>query len=109
MKRLFTSSDQIAVAQLKGILESEGILCILKNEMLTGLAGEVPFTETFPEVWVVNPGDYDRAEAIKREWRQVVSSTGQNWTCPTCGEILEPQFSSCWRCNAPRLESTAAA
>ncbi len=25
------------------------------------------------------------------------------WTCPKCGEILEDQFDSCWKCTAPGL------
>jgi hypothetical protein len=24
------------------------------------------------------------------------------WTCQKCGEKLEDQFESCWRCSAPR-------
>jgi hypothetical protein len=25
---------------------------------------------------------------------------GAPWTCEHCGEALEPQFTSCWRCGA---------
>ena len=27
------------------------------------------------------------------------SASSEMWTCPNCGERLEPQFDSCWRCN----------
>jgi uncharacterized membrane protein len=27
--------------------------------------------------------------------------TGDAWICAQCGEQLEPQFTSCWRCGAP--------
>jgi hypothetical protein len=26
------------------------------------------------------------------------------WTCATCGEQLEPQFTTCWKCRSPRSE-----
>ena len=25
---------------------------------------------------------------------------GPSWTCSHCGEVLEPQFTQCWRCGA---------
>ncbi len=28
--------------------------------------------------------------------------TKSMWTCPKCGEKIEEQFESCWRCQAPR-------
>ena len=32
------------------------------------------------------------------------------WTCTKCGERIEDQFDSCWRCSSPRgaAEATAA-
>jgi hypothetical protein len=24
------------------------------------------------------------------------------WKCPKCGEQLEPQFTTCWKCGTPR-------
>ena len=27
--------------------------------------------------------------------------TGAHWTCAKCGERLEPQFTTCWKCGAP--------
>jgi hypothetical protein len=26
----------------------------------------------------------------------------RGWTCPKCGETIEEQFDSCWRCRTPR-------
>ena len=31
------------------------------------------------------------------------------WTCSKCGERIEKQFDSCWRCSTPRRPPTAAA
>src|ERR1043166_1132622 len=30
------------------------------------------------------------------------------WTCPKCGERIEKQFDSCWRCSTPRRQPPAA-
>ena len=109
MKRVFSSPDLIQAAQLKDLLEREGIPCLIRNDILGNIAGEVPFTEAFPEVWVQNDGDVGRAEAIKADWRAArrMDPGGAAWVCPACGEKLEAQFSSCWKCGTER--ATAAA
>jgi len=47
------------------------------------------------EVWVMDPAEAVRAEQLLRD---DVPPAGAAWTCPACGERLEPQFSACWRC-----------
>lgn len=32
----------------------------------------------------------------------LLSAGGEPWTCAACGERLEGQFDSCWRCGAER-------
>ena len=27
------------------------------------------------------------------------------WTCPKCGEAIEPQFTECWNCGASKPEA----
>ena len=108
MKRLFTSADFILVSGLKDVLEREGIPCVVKNEILSGLAPEVPFTETFPELWVQKDSDFPRAEEIKKDWKAPATSVhGESWTCPNCHEELEPQFSSCWKCGTRKSSEVA--
>jgi hypothetical protein len=31
--------------------------------------------------------------------------TRKLWTCAICGEQLEPQFTTCWKCNSPRNDA----
>jgi len=31
------------------------------------------------------------------------------WTCAKCGERIEEQFDSCWKCSTPRGEAAAEA
>lgn len=49
---------------MMGVLESEGIEAVVRKEHLAGLAGQVPFMEAWPEVWIVHDGDLPRAQAI---------------------------------------------
>ena len=101
MQLLFSSLKLLEVHHLKNLLEAEGIRCQIRNELLSRLAGEIPFTECAPELWLLDERDLERA-------RQVVADFGRGtvarppWQCPGCGEALEGQFSACWRCGALR-------
>jgi Putative prokaryotic signal transducing protein len=101
MRLLYSSLKLLEVHHLKNLLEVEGIRCQIKNELLSQLAGDIPFTECAPELWLLDDRDFDRA-------RRIVSDLGRAprasppWQCSGCGETLEGQFSACWRCGAPR-------
>ena len=69
MKRVFSSHDPMLAGYLRAVLEEHGIGCIVKNEYLLGGAGELPPTECWPELWVVEDGDEARARAIVEEAR----------------------------------------
>ena len=102
MKRIFSSPDLFAINQLKAILEQAGIPCLIRNEISSGLSPEIPMTESTPELWIQNDHDQTRAGEIKRDWQKPAEVTGGTWKCPACGEPLEPQFSSCWKCGADK-------
>jgi hypothetical protein len=64
MKRVFTAPSVTEAHLIKGVLENEGIRSIIKNEHLSGLAGEIPAMEAWPEVWVLDDAEAERAESI---------------------------------------------
>lgn len=101
-KPLIASLDTLEVHHLKNVLEAEGIRCYLRNELLTRLAGEIPFTECALELHVADEADRWRAERILDEWRRAAPGTAEPWTCGRCDERLEGQFTECWRCGQPR-------
>jgi hypothetical protein len=70
LKRVFTAPTVTEAYLMKGILESEGIEAVVKNEHLSGLAGEVPFMESWPEVWILDDEEVDHAETIIADYRQ---------------------------------------
>ncbi len=45
MKVVFASLNALEIHHLRNLLEAEGIPCAVRNELLSRLAGEVPFTE----------------------------------------------------------------
>jgi len=101
VKRVFTSHDPILAGYLRALLEEHGIGCIVKNEYLLGGVGELPPSECWPEVWVVEDGDEARACALVEEARPVEPASGvAAWRCLACGEWIEPEFGACWRCAA---------
>ena len=97
MKRVFSSHDPMLVGYLRAVLEEHGIGCIVKNEYLLGGVGELPPTECWPELWVVEDGDETRAGALIHD-AQPGGATGESWQCSGCGEWIEPEFGACWRC-----------
>lgn len=100
MKKLTTSESLVTINHFKNLLASEGIPSRIKNEHLGSIVGEMPFVEVWPELWVVNDLDFDRAKqlidaAISDE------SPRESWRCRKCGEENEGQFAACWNCGEP--------
>jgi len=63
MKEVYTSINLMECEFRKTILESNGIRCIIKNELLSPLAGGIPAPEVCPELWILD--DEKLEEAIK--------------------------------------------
>lgn len=101
MKPLLASLNLLEVHHLKNVLAAEGIRCWIRNELLSPLAGEVPFTECALELHLVHERDRPRAEALLELWRRPPPPASA-WTCTACGEPIEGQFGACWRCGAAR-------
>jgi hypothetical protein len=72
------------------------------NEDLARLAGEVPFPECAMQLVVDHRADYSAAEAIVGEFLRPRSHSGQSWRCRVCAEVIEDQFTSCWKCSTDR-------
>ena len=104
MKKVFVSQSLIEVEMRKERLEQAGIRCMIKNQRSSSLAGEIPFTEVFPKLWVQDE-DYDRARRLLEEGLVLLPSNQDMWTCSGCGKCHESQFGTCWKCRQERLSS----
>jgi len=66
MKRVYTTSDIVRLMTIKSLLETEGIPFMVKNENLTYLAGELPFGDVQPEIWVEDD-DFEKAKRFLKD------------------------------------------
>ncbi len=103
MKKLHTFHlhERAQAAMIRDTLEKEGISCLLRNDQLFGALGEIPLTECFPELWVMDDEVYPRANLLLKGLLRDDNSSSA-WTCVRCGENLEGQFGACWRCGTHR-------
>jgi hypothetical protein len=90
----------IEAAHVRNVLEACGIPAQLKNDRLWGAVGEIPILEAWPQVWVEHEADAARARDCLRALERAPDAPA--WACPGCGEPLEGQFVSCWRCGRER-------
>jgi len=98
MKKVTSAPTIITIHHFRNLLEAEGIASVIRNEHLGSILGDIPFTETWPQLWVVNDLDYDRAKQLVSD-DAIDESPRQNWRCPNCKEENEGQFAACWNCG----------
>jgi len=99
MKKVTSSSSIVTINHYKNLLKSEGIDAFLRNEHLGSVVGEIPFQEVWPELWVRNDLDYDRALQLIDGEKLLEESPQESWRCGNCGEENEGQFAACWQCG----------
>ncbi len=100
MKKVTAIDSLITINHYKNLLESEGIPAFIRNEHLGSIVGEMPFQEVWPQLWVRNDLDYDRAVQLIDQQKVVDESPLDPWNCKQCGTDNEGQFAACWKCGA---------
>jgi hypothetical protein len=70
----------------------------VRNQHLSSILGEMPFAETWPELWIRNDMDFDRAKQLIDD-SIADESPATGWRCDACGEENERQFAACWKCG----------
>jgi hypothetical protein len=96
MKRVFRAASLLQVAHARNVLIAAGIDSELRNQYLAGALGDLPMLETWPQLLVE---DQLESAALRALEKASAAPTGAPWICQ-CGEQLEPQFTTCWRCGA---------
>jgi len=102
MKRVYSSDNPLIVGHLKRVLEANHIACIIRNEYLMGGAGELPPIECWPELWVLEDFQQQKARALVESMLAMDYEPGGDWRCSGCGEPQEGQFTACWACGTER-------
>jgi hypothetical protein len=105
MKQVYSARNEIDAEFVKGFLDREGIESVVQGPALANVLGSIPMNaETLPGIWV-REEDVDRAlRAIAGFKADAVPArpVADPWTCPNCGERIEPQFTECWKCGASK-------
>lgn len=101
MKKLTSADSLVTISHYRNLLASEGIPTTIKNEFLGSVVGEIPYFEAWPELWVKNDLDYDRALQLIDAANIAAESPLAPWVCRHCGADNEGQFGACWRCGRP--------
>lgn len=99
MKKVFGSNESPEVEMVRNLLEKEGIECSIKTA-----AGLSPISDCFPELWVMDDADYPKAVELIENMEHPQGEAKGSWVCPKCGETIEGQFTSCWRCTPQEKE-----
>ncbi len=98
MRRLCTAANLPEAHLLLHRLVHAGIEARVFNEHAQGGLGEIPFTHTYPEIWIMEPAQEARAREILAEFeRDPAPSVPMR--CVNCGETNPPGFEICWQCG----------
>jgi hypothetical protein len=101
MIRVFSAPTHFLVYNMKNILESYGIDSKIVGENRAAAVGEIPPIEAWIELHVNEEDEKKALEIIDVVIKDPIDE-GDAWTCPECGEEIEPQFSTCWNCGTDR-------
>lgn len=104
MTKVFIANHPTEAHLVAGLLQSQGIPSHVQGELLFATRGEVPLTpSTLPSVWVDDDEQVEEALAIIRSRpADTAAILDRPWRCGQCGEMVEPQFTACWNCQAER-------
>ncbi len=69
MRKVYEDQDMTMVGYYQTVLEEDCISTSVKNEYAQLATGEIPFTQVYPELWVTEDSDYERAVELIRKLR----------------------------------------
>ncbi len=96
MKRVYLADNLIDAQLIADTLASLGIINHIFNANAAGAMGELPYSQTSPEVWVENYSLISRAMEVITALSAPIP--GPDKLCPNCGEHNPANFLSCWQC-----------
>jgi len=85
-------------------IRQSGITAHIFNEHADGAVGELPFTHTYPEIWVENERDRVNAREIIALC-ETQNADEPDLICANCSEPNPGNFEICWNCSDLLSES----
>ena len=108
MRKVFEHIEFARVGHYQSILEDAGIATMIKNLGAASASGEIPFVQCYPELWVADDKDYDRALELLEPYHEREVPEGSAWNCPTCSEHLPGSFGQCWNCGTMQPQAVGS-
>jgi len=99
MKKVTSADSLVTISHYRNLLQSEGIEAFIRNEHLGSIVGDIPYPDVWPELWIRNDLDFDRATQLIHG-DILDESPSEPWTCSQCGAENGGQFAACWQCMA---------
>ena len=76
MKSIYAAADLIEAQLLKDMLKESAIATEIFNQNARGGTGEIPFTHAYPELWLLDENDENRARDLIREYENSPTPSG---------------------------------
>jgi hypothetical protein len=105
--KVHSAPHPFVLENLRNILQVEGISSEVRTPFLGAARGDLPSTECWSELWILDDEEADRAMGVIRSALEPSEHTEASWKCKKCGEESEGQFGACWRCGSARSDGDA--
>ena len=102
MKSVYSTQDVLIIGHLRNLLVNEGIPCDVRTPFLAAAKGDIPVTDCWSQLWILNDDDVETARGVIETALAPASAAEAPWSCPKCGESIEGQFDVCWQCGSFR-------
>ena len=99
MERFYIASNRFDAYLVLHRLQHAGIAAHVFNEHMQSIVGDVPPDIAQPQVWLEDPRDRPKAEAVLAALASERTRTGSVY-CRRCSEENPANFELCWRCGA---------
>ena len=99
MTRVYSAPHALVLGNLRNALLLEGIESEIRTPFLGAARGDLPFTECWSELWVLDDALARSATAVIRRALASSEPEAPSWKCPGCGEEIEGQVTACWHCG----------
>ena len=107
VKKVYSAQSALTVGNLRNLLLREGIESEVRIPFLAAASGDLPMTECWSELWIVDHGDLERAMNLINASLAPGTQPYASWKCGKCGEEVEGQFEACWNCGSSRPDGDA--
>src|SRR5690349_12524319 len=106
MKQLYSARNALEAHDLRVFLAAHDIDAKLTGDN-NAFETFISFTPNSAPCVFVDDRNFERAKELLAQFasRASLSKPRPGWNCLNCGQIVESQFDTCWKCSTPREEA----